>query len=227
VKYVPSALIGRLSRSAGSTTAAHNRYGAYLRNRVIPTNPQTPRQTIQRNALTSAAVAWRGLSAAQQAAWSALGLSMERTDTLGEVYSLTGTQAFISVNRVRLLLGLPLVSDAPGIATPDPLETTGVTFTRLPFNFSLTFAPSPLGDGLHLQVFATRALSTGRYFAASSEFKQLLITPEDPTSPVALGAAWSALYGAPPPAGAVLVQVKVLSEDGFASPPRALRALIT
>ena len=129
MKYVPSALIGRLSRSAGSTTASHNRYGAYLRNRVIPVNPNTTKQAQQRSDLAQISTAWRDLTDAQRAAWKSLGAQMTRTDSLGETYTLTGLQAFESLNRQLLFTGGAILSNAPALAEPTTLTSLTVTAT--------------------------------------------------------------------------------------------------
>lgn len=129
MKYVPSALIGRLSRSAGSTTAGHNRFGAYLRNRVIPTNPSTSKQTAVRGSLGTLSTAWRGLTAGQRAGWTALGASIVRTDSLGQTYTLTGQQAFVSLNRNLFTLGVVTLLEAPLYTPPVSLLTSTVTGT--------------------------------------------------------------------------------------------------
>ena len=43
-------IVASLSGSLGGITASHNRFGAYLRERVIPVNPGTQPQVIVRNA---------------------------------------------------------------------------------------------------------------------------------------------------------------------------------
>lgn len=132
MKYAPSALIGRLSRSAGSTTAGHNRFGAYLRNRVIPTNPQTAAQTVARNALAAASVEWRTKSDSERATWILLGDQMTRTDTLGQTYTLTGLQAFASVWRnVATYGGSAPTGNAPALNTPAGLATSTPSATTL------------------------------------------------------------------------------------------------
>lgn len=130
MKYAPSALIGRLSRSAGSTTASHNRFGSYLRNRVIPTNPTSALQTQVRSNMTTLSQAWRGLTSAQRAGWATLGAQMTRTDSLGIVYDLTGFMAFISINRNKNTVGAATVStDAPAHSPPASLISATLTAT--------------------------------------------------------------------------------------------------
>lgn len=129
MKYVPSALIGRLSRSAGSTTAGHNRFGAYLRNRVIPTNPNTTKQSDVRSNLGTLSSGWRALTEAKRLAWTALGASMTRTDSLGETYTLTGQQCYVSLNRNLNTVGGTAITDAPLLSVPASLTSVTVTAT--------------------------------------------------------------------------------------------------
>jgi hypothetical protein len=84
MKYVPGAFVGVLSRSQGSTTASHNRFGAYLRNRIIPVNPNTSKQADARATLASNSSRYRTLSEGQRAGWAALGAQITRLDTLGQ-----------------------------------------------------------------------------------------------------------------------------------------------
>lgn len=129
MKYVPSALIGRLSRSAGATTASHNRFGAYLRNRVMPTNPATAAQMAIRTNLTTLSQTWRTLTGAQRAGWASLGAMIIRTDSLGQTYDLTGFQAYLLVNRNLLTYGGTTVSDAPAYSPPAAITSATLTAT--------------------------------------------------------------------------------------------------
>lgn len=131
VKYVPSALIGRLSRSAGATTASHNRFGAYLRNRVMPTNRQTAAQTNVRANLALYSAGWKALTTTQQAGWTALGLNMTRTDSLGSTYNLTGQLAYIAINRNLFTVGLSATTTPPAYVLPAPLTSVTITATSV------------------------------------------------------------------------------------------------
>lgn len=131
VKYVPSAFVGRLSRSAGSTTAAHNRFGAYLRNRVVPTNRMTASQTAQRANLALFSAGWKALTAIQKAGWTALGLNMTRTDSLGSTYNLTGQLAYISINRNLSTIAAAAVTSPPAYVLPAPLTSVTITATSV------------------------------------------------------------------------------------------------
>lgn len=129
MKYTPSALLGQLSKSAGSTTAAHNRNGSYLRIKVIPTNPRTSLTTFARGVVSAFASAWRTLTAAQRNGWAILGSAMLRSDSLGNPYTLSGQQAYISINRIIRLYGGTALTDAPALTTPTAIVTVVVTAT--------------------------------------------------------------------------------------------------
>jgi hypothetical protein len=122
-------MFGLLSRSQGNTTASHNRNGAYTRNRTIPVNPNTSKQTARRTLLQTYSDSWKGLTAAQRTAWTALGASMVRLDTLGVSYTLSGLQAYESCNLNNATVGGSAISNAPGFSPPAPMATLTVTAT--------------------------------------------------------------------------------------------------
>jgi hypothetical protein len=124
-------MVGELSKSAGSTTASRNRNGAYFRTRVVPVNPNTTKQAAARAALASTAGLYRALTEAQRLGWESLGAFMERLDSLGRSYTLTGEQAYISVNRNLLTIGSAVISTAPAYAVPTALTLLTVTATSV------------------------------------------------------------------------------------------------
>lgn len=120
-------MVGVLSRSVGNTTASHNRFGAYLRGRVIPTNPNTTNQVAQRTSLHDRSQEWRALTDTQRAGWAALGSTIVRQDSLGNNYTLTGLQAYTSYNRRLVYVGAAVISDAPALAVVTPVATATLT----------------------------------------------------------------------------------------------------
>jgi hypothetical protein len=129
MKYSPSALIGVLSKSQGSTTASHNRFGAYFRGRIIPVNPNTTKQAAQRAIIQSASAGWRALTDVQRAGWAALGASMTRQDSLGNSYTLTGLQAYTSNYRNTKTIGTAQLTAAPALVEPTTLTLLTITAT--------------------------------------------------------------------------------------------------
>ena len=86
--------VANMSGSLGGTVHSHNQFGSYTRNRVVPTNPQTSKQTSARSRLSSVAQAWRVLTDAVRSDWAALGAQIVRSDALGQTYTLKGFNAF-------------------------------------------------------------------------------------------------------------------------------------
>lgn len=94
MKYV-GALVGTMSGSMGGATASRNRGGQYLRQRVVPTNPGSTRQTMIRNYMSGAVTAWNSEDAAVRAAWATYAANVPTTDSLGNTIYLTGQQMYI------------------------------------------------------------------------------------------------------------------------------------
>lgn len=115
---------GQLSGSAGGLTAAHNRYGQYVRNRSIPVNPNSTRQQAVRAAFSAATLAWRNLTQAQRDAWTAYAQETPILNRLGETVIPTGQAMFVRTNTFRLGLTATILDTAP--ATPG-LSTLGAT----------------------------------------------------------------------------------------------------
>lgn len=186
-------LVPPQSGSQQGITASRNRFGQYIRTRAIPVNPNSGAQGIVRARLAANSAAWRTLTAAQRAGWSALGLSIVRSDSLGQSYSLQGNQAYASVNNNRLLCNLTPVADAPAIATPVALVTATVTTTGS--TLSIAFTATPLSTATYLAVFASPQRSAGRAF--EGDFRFLMVSAAAAASPVNALAAYTAKFGAP------------------------------
>lgn len=104
---------GQLSGSVGGVVASRNRYGAYLRNRTVPTNPNTVRQQAARAAFGIAAVSWAGLTAAQRGLWQSYATETPLLNRLGESITLSANAMFVRTNAFRLNAGAGLLLDAP------------------------------------------------------------------------------------------------------------------
>lgn len=209
MKYAPSALIGRLSRSAGSTTAAHNRYGAYLRNRVIPTNPATSAQTAVRSALATISAAWRSLTSAQRAEWEAIAPSLVRTDSLGENYTLNGFAAYMSCWRNLVSVGSSGIASPVAYVPPASIATATITSEDTP-TLSIAYTVTPLATGVKLMVFATRGVSPGKNFLPNGEYKLIFVSAAAAASPANVLSAYQAVFGTPVVGEKIFFKLKVV-----------------
>ncbi len=115
MKVIPGGFAGGApSGSLGSGVASHNRGGYYVRNRVIPVNPNTGRQQTIRAFFTSLVNFWTNtLTQAQRDAWDAYGANTPVLDRLGQTIFLTGQNQYVRTNVPRRQLGQARVDAAP------------------------------------------------------------------------------------------------------------------
>lgn len=174
MKIIPGAIVGKISGSLGGMTASHGRGGYYLRNRVKPINPNTPRQQAVRSSLGALVQGWSSLlSAPQRAGWSAYADATPRTDRLGETLLLTGSQAYVASNTPRLQLNASSLSaTAARIDDPPTIPTQGEPVTGVSA-FEVTAGPPASGiitvdlavpasdDGMVLVYVGSKLMSAG------------------------------------------------------------------
>lgn len=102
------------SGSTGSKTASRNRGGQYLRNRAIPTNPNSARQANVREGLGTLTPQWSStLTEDQRAAWNLYAANVPVVDVLGATIKLSGINMFVRANAPRLQAGFDVILDAP------------------------------------------------------------------------------------------------------------------
>ena len=113
------------SGSQAGTTASHNRFGQYERNRRSPVQPiGNGRRAFIRAAFGASSNAWASLTGAQQAAWSSYADSHPITDSLGQSVKLTGHMMYVSVATQQQNVNAAMPTDPPISATVGPI--TGV-----------------------------------------------------------------------------------------------------
>jgi hypothetical protein len=142
---------------------------------------------------------------------------ISRTDSLGQTYTLTGFQAYCSVNNNLLTLGSATVSDAPALTTPPGVSTVTITLTGggMPV-FSVAFTPTPLATGQHVIVRCSPQRSAGRTF--EGDYRVIFVGAAASVSPSNVLSAYQAKFGTPVTGNKVFVGVSI-SVGGFESPP--------
>lgn len=106
------------SGKQGGIVWSHNRGGPYVRNRAIPTNPNTARQVAVRNAVRSLTIAWNNtLTQAQRDAWNVYAANVSWVNRLGESTSLTGLNHYIRSNTPLIVSSFTRVDAAPVLFT--------------------------------------------------------------------------------------------------------------
>lgn len=202
------------SGSYQGITGSRNRFGQYYRTRAIPVNPNSTAQSNARSRLAQMAEVWDTLTDVARAGWSSLGNSMTRTDSLGQSYTLTGLQAYVSVNCLNLANGNARVDAAPALATPAALTTATITLTNAAF--SIAYTTTPLGAGARLMAFASPQRSNGRSF--ESDYRLIAVSAAAAASPMNIFTAYSARLGTPVTGNKIFILLQVYT-GGFASAP--------
>lgn len=210
------------SGSVGGVTSSRNRFGQYRRTRATPVNPRSSAQGLTRSRMSANAALWRTLTGAQRAGWTDLGVSMIRSDALGQSYNLTGFQAFCSINNTLASSGVAGVTAAPGLITPPALLTGVLTATTA--TLSLAYTVTPLGTGVKAQVFASPQRSAGRQF--EGDFRFLIVGAAAAASPLDCFAAYSAKFGVPVLGNRIFISV-VTTVGGFQSGALITSAVVT
>lgn len=210
------------SGSQAGTTASRNRFGQYLRSRAIPVNPSSAAQGLVRTRLSTNSEGWRALTSAQRAGWSGLGNSMVRTDSLGQSYSLQGNQAYCSVNNNRLLCGLAVVADAPGLTAVVNIVTATITLAAAAM--SIAYTATPLPAATYLAVFASPQRSAGRSF--EGDFRFIKLSAVAAASPLVALTEYTAKFGVPVPGNRIFFSFTAISL-GFESGPFVTSQLVS
>jgi len=209
------------SGSQAGTTASRNRFGQYLRTRATPVNPSSGAQGLVRARMSANSAAWRALTGAQRAGWADLGLSMVRSDSLGQSYTLQGNQAYASVNNNRLLSTLAIVADAPALTTPAVITSATITLTAA--SLSIAYTPTPMPAATYLAIYASPQRSAGRNY--ESDFRFIKLSAVAAASPLVALTEYTAKFGVPVVSNRIFFSLVAISL-GFQSGPFITSAVV-
>lgn len=209
------------SGSQAGTTRSHNRFGQYARTRSIPVNPRSTQQGAVRARLSANAAAWRALTAGQRAGWSDLAISMNRSDSLGQSYNLTGFLAYVSVNNNLVAAGQGTISAAPALSTPSTILTAVITLTAA--SMSIAYTPTPMPTGTYLFSYVSPQRSAGRNF--EGDFRLLAVSAAAAASPAVLLTAYTAKFGVPVVGNKIFFSFRSMF-GGFLSGPLTTSAIV-
>jgi hypothetical protein len=139
VKYGGGILDAR--GSIGGQTHSRNRSGAYVRARVKPVNPNSPRQSAVRALMAFISQAWYAVvTIAQRADWAVFAANVPAKNKLGEVINLSGFNQYVKSNMAAQNAGLPAIADGPSIFTlPGEDPTYAVIVSEATQDIAVTF----------------------------------------------------------------------------------------
>jgi hypothetical protein len=151
--------------SIGGTTFSRGMGGATARHRVKGVHPASPLQNAVKARQSLLAVAWsKTLSASQRLAWRDWATSTTWTNRLGATITITGLDAFIASNSIRMLDGSNYAPDAPTVpghagAAPLTANIVGGVGDVVITACGGTWGPTTGNDIVH--VFASAPASKG------------------------------------------------------------------
>lgn len=150
--------------SIGGTVFSRNSSGAYMREKVSPVNPNTPRQSVVRGRLTLLSKFWQTLNSGLRIAWKNFANQHPVTNAFGAQVTLSGSLMFNRVNGVVLNLGGTILSTPPpNFDIPDVVVTEIVT-NGTAREFVSGFEVVPATAGLFFQVSIAGPHSPGKEF---------------------------------------------------------------
>lgn len=229
MKGLPLLLAG-MSGSLGGLTFSHNRGGGYVRERAIPTQPNTSFQAVVKGAFGALSTAWSAtVTQIQRTAWDLYATNTPLTDKLGQPFTPTGLNMYIRGNtgllqdeRTRIdngptTFGLPTVSAVGVSSMSTATEIASITFDNSD--------PWAIIDDGFLFVFASRpqkpsiGFFKGPYQLAGTVLGDTM-TP--PTSPASITVPFATVAG-----DRVFFRTVVIDEQGRKSAEQFFSVLTT
>jgi len=193
-KIMYGSLAGAISGALGNDVFSHNRHGAYIRRRVIPTKVVSDYTTEVHNNLIACSRAWGVLTPQKQAAWNTWAQSHPITDRLGQKQTLFGAGAYTQLN-ARILRATDTVISVPPTGTsPSPLQTLSAAATFAAQDCVLTFTPATLGATERLWVQAAVMVNPGQNYFANI-LKLVLVDIKESVSLVDVGTNIATRFG--------------------------------
>lgn len=204
-----SALIAEMRNKLNGSVFARNRGGAYLRNKVTPTNPQTAAQVAARSLLTQFSQAWRSLTQAQRDSWNSVVDQWATTDVFGDVVNPSGATLYTRLNINASLAGGSVLSTPPVPLGATALELFEVSADVSDAEVILTFEPGSVPVGHAMYVEATPNLSPG-ISNANSKFRHIVTLPTASDSGIDVAAEYTAKFGGLTAGQKLFVRAKII-----------------
>lgn len=210
-KIIFGPTIAEARNKVGASVYTRNRYGAMVRAKPNPRNPQTTAQTNIRDALTAIRARWsNALTDQQRLQWNGLQTLHPETDLFAQAKPLQGDLWYC-----RLNLNLYLIAQPP-IDTPPPtliaMNPGSIVATAIDLpNGVLTLTPQTPCPADHTALIcATRVLGPARY-SANGLLRVILAQPGPLTGPINICNAWTTKFGPTNPPGAVFATIEYVN----------------
>ncbi len=151
-------ILADLRGSIAGNTWSRNRFGAYVRSKVSPVNPNSTRQNQVRTRFSNISTRWSDtLTSAQRTGWKNYADGTPLTDQFGNPKILTGNQMYVRTNTVALNSGVAAFDTAPFI----PGQAAQIPVNNVNGNSNLTDSASGTPDNLQVVLAGVPQFPTG------------------------------------------------------------------
>ena len=156
--------------SVDSVTYSRSRYGAYMRKKVTPVNPNTPRQSDVRSIFGAASSKFRSIGMAVIDAWNAVAPEYQRSNVFGDNLPLSGATLFTKLKTQLVNIG---TYDDPSpinpVTVPD-VVWDGVVADVSNATIELINLPATAA-GQKIAIYASAPVSPGKAFFGKSQMR--------------------------------------------------------
>lgn len=203
-----------------------NASGAYIRQKVSPTQSLTSRRGTVRERMTNLAKYWSAtLTPAQVLAWNAFAKNNPVNDVFGRTQTLSGIQTFCRLNATILNVAGTQIDDPPASLTIVGITSMTITATAGTPALSIAYAPTPLEANVCLNVFATQQLPNGRTFT-KPYLRWIFASAAAAATPANILSAYTAKFGALVEGGKIGIRANVVDKTTGAA-TTGLYSLVT
>lgn len=225
-KILFTAVVADMRAKLNGSVFSKNRYGAYVRTKVTPTNPSTTAQVNARNILATHSQGWRSLTSAQRTGWINASPNFPFTDVFGNVRYLAGNALYVKLNSNLNYAEEAAIDDAPSPVSIPAITLVSVAAAAGAGTVAVTFAPTPVPAGFAMIIEATPNVSPSINFV-SNKFRNVAVVAAAGTSPHATGTAYVAKFGGMTAGQQLFVRVFLISTDsGQAGIPLQASAVV-
>jgi len=186
--------ISEMRGKEGGVIYSRNAYGAYIKAKISPVNPQTQKQLGQRSLMGNIAQAWSTLGSGDQASWDSLGAQVTRVNRFGDSTTYTGFSLFMRLNRNLSACGEDLIETAPSLPEIPVLTLGSLTANATVPTLTIGYAPTPVPTGMAMLLYVTNNILTGRRFVKNF-YRLISVVPATTAEAYVLYTDWNNYFG--------------------------------
>lgn len=203
---------------------SRNRYGAYVRTKTTPVNPQTSYQQAVRQRLGNLSSQWRGLTESQRKAWRDATPDFQVIDIFGYPQKLAGNTLYVRLNQNLLNIGESSINVPPVPESIPDFFLDSMEAVASPAAITLTTSEATVPTGFSLAIYATGNIGPGVSYVKNR--LKFIGTAEATASEADITDLWTDRFGEPIAGQKIIVRARLIStttgQAGLASQTEAL-----